>query len=75
MSFGIPWGEMMLAEQTSMRGEVMRNAMRLVKARGSSALQYAKSKAERMQDEGEEEDHVYWDRISRQVEILLYEND
>ena len=53
----------------------MRNAMRLVKARGSSALQYAKSKAERMQDEGEEEDHVYWDRISRQVEILLYEND
>ncbi|MEE9316894.1 MAG: hypothetical protein V3U48_01235 [Rhodospirillales bacterium] len=53
----------------------MRNAMRLVKARGVDALPFAKSKAERMQDEGDEEDQVYWDRISRQIEILLYEDD
>ncbi len=64
-----------MAEQTSMKGEVLRNAMRLVKARGDDALQYAKRKAERMQDEGEEEDQIYWDRISRQIEILLYEDD
>ena len=66
---------MMLAQQTSIKGEVMRNAMRLVKARGVDALPFAKSKAERMQDEGDEEDQVYWDRISRQIEILLYEDD
>ena len=58
-----------------MQGEVMRNAMRLVKARGEGALQYAKNMAERMRDEGEEEDQVYWDRISRQIELLLYEDD
>ena len=66
---------MMLAEQTSMKGEVLRNAMRLVKTRGDGALKYAKGQAERMQDEGEEEDQIYWDRISRQIEILLYEED
>ncbi len=66
---------MMLAQQTTMKGEVMRNAMRLVKTRGEGALQFAKSQAERMQDEGDEEDQIYWDRISRQIEILLYEDN
>ena len=64
-----------MAQQTAMQGEVMRNAMRLVKTRGDGALQYAKNKAESMQDVGEEEDHIYWDRISRQIELLLYEDD
>ncbi|MCH7935634.1 MAG: hypothetical protein IH994_00905 [Proteobacteria bacterium] len=63
-----------MAQQKMMKGEVMRNAMRLVKTRGEGALQYAKSKAERMQDVGEEEDQIYWDRISRQIELLLYED-
>ena len=66
---------MTLAQQTTMKGEVMRNAMRLVKARGDSALSFAKNKAERMQEDGDEEDQIYWDRISRQIEILLYEDD
>ncbi len=66
---------MMLAQQTTMKGEVMRNAMRLVKTRGEGALQFAKSQAERMQDDGDEEDQIYWDRISRQIEILLYEDN
>ncbi len=48
--------------------------MRLVKTRGPDALQYAKRKTERMQDIGEEEDQIYWDRISRQIELLLYED-
>ncbi len=65
----------MLAQQTTMKGEVMRNAMRLVKTRGEGALQFAKSQAERMQDDGDEEDQIYWDRISRQIEILLYEDN
>ncbi len=65
----------MLAQQTTIKGEVMRNAMRLVKARGDGALPFAKSKAERMHDEGDEEDQIYWDRITRQIEILLYEDD
>ena len=65
----------MLAQQTAVKGEVLRNAMRLVKARGDDALPFAKRKAERMQDEGEEEDQIYWDRISRQIELLLYEDE
>ncbi len=64
-----------MAEQTSMKGEVLRNAMRLVKTRGDGALKFAKKKAERMRDDGDEEDQIYWDRISRQIEILLYEED
>ena len=65
----------MLALQTTMKGEILRNAMRLVKTRGDGALKYAKRKAERMQDDGDEEDQIYWNRISRQIEILLYEDD
>ena len=65
----------MLAQQTAVKGEVLRNAMRLVKTRGDDALPFAKRKAERMQDEGEEEDQIYWDRISRQIELLLYEDE
>ena len=65
----------MSEQQTTMKGEVLRNAVRLVKARGDGALQYAISQAERMQDDGEEEDQIYWKRISRQIEILLHEDD
>ena len=52
----------------------LENVMRLVKARGPGALKFAKRKTERMQDIGEEEDQIYWDRISRQIELLLYED-
>lgn len=61
--------------RTSMSGEIMRNAMRLVKYRGQKALDYAEMMAERMQDEGDESDKAFWENISRQVELLLYENE
>ena len=57
------------------KGEVMRNAQRLVKTKGDKALVYAEKMAKRMQDTGEEEDQVFWNRIASQVDLLLYETD
>ena len=57
------------------KGEVMRNAQRLVKAKGDKALDYAEKMAKRMQETGEEEDQVFWNRIASQVDLLLYETD
>ena len=63
------------SESSSVKGEILRTAMVLVKSKGSKALDYAKRKAEVMKDGDDEEDIVYWQRISKQVEILLYSNE
>ncbi len=63
------------SDMPAMHGEVMRNALRLIKTRGDDALDFANRKAEWMIDNGDEEDQAHWENISRQVEILLYEND
>ena len=63
------------SDHPAMHGEVMRNALRLIKTRGDGALDFAAKKAEWMTDNGDEEDEIYWRNISRQIEILLYEND
>ena len=60
-------------EKTSYEGEIMRNAQRLLKARGDGALGYAKKMAERVQETGDEEDRAFWERIVAQIELLIYE--
>ena len=51
----------------------MRNAQLLVKSKGEQALDYAREMAERMQDEGDEKDVAFWERIAQQVELLVEE--
>jgi len=63
------------SDQPDMHGEIMRSALRLIKARGDAALDYAIKKSEAIRDTGDEEDQTYWEKITRQIEILLYEND
>ena len=55
------------------KGGIMRNAQRLLKARGDDALGYAKKMAERMQKEGDEEEQAFWERIATQIDLLIYE--
>ena len=55
------------------KGEIMRNAQRLILARGDGALGYAKKMAERMQKEGDEEEQAFWERIATQIDLLIYE--
>ena len=62
-------------DKTSISGEIMRNALRLVKSKGDDALDYTNKMAERMEETGEEDELVFWEKISRQVEILPYENE
>ena len=57
------------------KGEIMRNAQRLVKAKGNGAKDYAEKMAKRMQETGEEEDQAFWERIASQVDLLIYEQD
>ncbi len=57
------------------KGEILRNAQRLVQARGKGALGYAEKMAKRMQDAGEEEDQAFWERIASQIDLLLYDPD
>ena len=47
-------------EKSSMRGEVMRNAQRLIKTQGDGAFNYACNMADRMQEMGDETDQVFW---------------
>ena len=61
-------------DKTSMRGEIMRNAQRLVMSRGDGALEYASKVAERMQDIGDDEDQVFWEKIAAQVELLVHQS-
>ena len=63
-------------DKTSISGEIMRNALRLVKSKGDDALDYTNKMAERMEETGEEDELVFfWEKISKQVEILLYESE
>ncbi len=55
------------------KGEIMRNAQRLLTTRGDGALGYAKKMAERVQETGDEEDRAFWERIAAQVELLISE--
>ena len=55
------------------KGEILRNARRLVQAKGDGALDYAEKKAKRMREAGEEDDQAFWERIATQVDLLIYE--
>ena len=59
-------------KKSSMRGEVMRNAQRLIQTRGSGAFDYACNIADRMQELDEEKNQAFWKKIARQVELLLH---
>ncbi len=56
------------------KGEIMRNAQRLLTTRGDGALGYAKKMAEKVQETGDEEDQAFWERIAAQVELLISEH-
>ncbi len=55
------------------KGEIMRNAQRLLNAKGKGAVGYANNMAERMQEAGEEDNQAFWERIAAQIELLAYE--
>lgn len=57
------------------KGEILRNAKRLVQAKGDGALSYAEKMAKKMQETGEEDDQAFWERIASQVDLLIYERD
>jgi len=57
------------------KGEIMRNAQRLIKAKGDGSGGYAEKMAEMMQEAGEEDDQAFWEKIAPQVELLDYEPD
>jgi len=62
------------AEQVSrmLRREIQRTAARLIKVRRSRALSYAKRQVEVMNENGLEEDGVYWEKIATEVENQLF---
>jgi hypothetical protein len=62
-----------LVDKTSNKGEILRNAQRLVQTRGDGAVGYAKKMAERMQETGEVDDQAFWERIAAQIELLVHE--
>ncbi len=63
------------AQELSGRGEIMRRAQLLIKGKGDAALDYSNKMAARKEELGEEEDLAYWEKIAKQVELLLYETD
>ena len=62
-------------QQSFEKGEIMCNARRLILAKGDRALAYAEKMAERKQELGEDEDEVFWGKIAKQIDLLLYEPD
>ena len=52
------------------KGEIMRNARRLLKYRREGALGHANRMAEKMKEKGDEKNHVFWERIAAQIELL-----
>ena len=52
----------------------MRHAVRLVKSKGDGAVDHANKMAEMMQEEGDKEDQEFWNKIAKQVELLIFEN-
>ncbi len=57
------------------KGEILRNARRLVQAKGDAALPYAEKMAKTMQETGEEDDQAFWERIASQVDLLIHDRD
>ena len=57
------------------KGEILRNARRLVQTNGDSALGYAEKMAKKMRETGEENNQVFWERIASQVNLLIYQED
>jgi hypothetical protein len=55
------------------KGEIMRNAQRLIKTKGNGAQGYAEKMAERMQEKGEDDNQAFWERIAAQIELLVHE--
>jgi len=55
------------------KGEIMRNAQRLIKSKGDKALGYAKRVAEKKKEAGAEKDQAFWERIAAQIELLISE--
>ena len=49
------------------KGEIMRHAVRLVKSKGGGAVDHANKMAERMQETGDEDEQVFWNKIAAQV--------
>ncbi len=57
------------------KGEILRNARRLVQAKGDDALKYAEKMAKKMRETGEEDNQAFWERIASQVDLLIYDRD
>ena len=56
------------------KGEIMRHALMLVKTRGDSAVDHANKMVKRMQETGDEDEQAFWNKIAKQVELLVFEN-
>lgn len=56
------------------KGEIMRNAQLLVNSKGDRALDHAEKMVERMQEMGSDDDQAFWEKISAQIELLVYKN-
>ncbi len=56
------------------KGEIMRNARRLVSSKGHRALDHAEMMVERMHEMGSDDDQAFWEKISAQIKLLVYEN-
>ena len=63
----------LLMQEPKEKGEIMRHAVRLVKSKGDGAVDHANKMAEMMQEEGDEEDQEFWNKIAKQVELLVFE--
>ena len=54
-----------------LRREIQRAAARLIKVRHAKALSYANEKIAAMNETGDEEDQVYWEKIAAEFEKQL----
>ncbi len=50
------------------KGEILRHAMMLVNSMGGGAVDHANKMVKRMQEKGDEDDQVFWNKIAQQVE-------
>ncbi len=54
-----------------LKREIQRAATRLIKVRHGKALSYANEQIEVMNENGDEEDQVFWEKIAAEVEKQL----